>query len=128
MVPNQILSHAKKNQTKVLDVDREFAKYLNSKGIKFPVHKTIQKQENEIIFPSVCLVMKIEHHNVFILQNKLLKNILIYYYHRILKIPIVLIKDFDRFMANKKQSIMVKNIFVNIAYNASLAQKYQNIT
>ena len=46
--------------------------------------------------------MKMKHHAVPILQNKLLKNMLIYYYYRILKIPhYVLIKDFNRIMANK---------------------------
>ena len=33
----------------------------------------------------------------------------------------MLIKDFNRFMATK-QGIMVRNIFVDSAYNASLAQ------
>ena len=47
------------------------------------------------------LVMKMKYHAVFILQNKLLKNILIYYYYWNLKIPTVLIKEIDRFMTNK---------------------------
>ena len=56
--------------------------------------------------------MKMNHHTIFILQNKLLKNINLlllsdsenYYY--------VLIKNFNRFMANKTE-IMIKNIFAN---------------
>lgn len=39
----------------------------------------------------------------------------------------VLIKDFDRFMTNKTNH-HVKNIFIDIAYSASLAQKYQSLT
>ena len=35
------------------------------------------------------LVMRIKLHTVFILQNKLLKNMMIYYYYRILKILIM---------------------------------------
>ena len=69
-------------------------------------------------------VMKMKHHTVFVLQNKLLESMLIYYCYRILKIIVIfLIKDFNRFMANKTKYHR-KNIFVNIAYNAFLAQKY----
>ena len=63
--------------------------------------------------------MKMKQTTVFILQNKLLKNILIYDYYRILNISIVLIKN-----CNRKQNIRVKNIFVDITYNAFLAQEY----
>ena len=45
--------------------------------------------------------MKMKHHTVFILQNNLLKNMLIYYYYWNLKTPTVLIKEIDRFMTNK---------------------------
>ena len=60
------------------------------------------------------LLMKMKHHTVFILPKKLLKSILIYYYYQILKIPIVLIKDFDRFMTNKIKHHGNKH-FVDIA-------------
>ena len=33
--------------------------------------------------------MKTKRHTVFILQNEILKSMLIYYYYRILKIPIM---------------------------------------
>ena len=80
--------------------------------------------------------MKIKHYTSFILQSRLLKSRLIcyfveYYYLFLLlntiivcyycKIHFMLIKDFNRFMATK-QGIMVRNIFVDSAYNASLAQ------
>ena len=46
--------------------------------------------------------MKMKHHTVFVLQNKLLESMLIYYRYRILKIIVIfLIKDFNRFMVNK---------------------------
>ena len=54
----------------------------------------------------------------FILQNKLLKSILIHYYYRILKISII-----DRFMTKKMNHHGEKDVF-NISYKASLAQKY----
>ena len=49
----------------------------------------MQKQKNKTLFPLVCLITKIEHYTVFILQNKILKNILIYYYYCILEISIM---------------------------------------
>ena len=83
----------------------------------------MQKLKNNIIFPLVRFVMKTKHHTEFIIPNKLLKSILISYYYEIIKKSYyVLIKDFDIFMTNKTN--MFKIIFVNIAYHASLAQKY----
>ena len=66
--------------------------------------------------------MKIKQHTVFIRQKQLLRNKLIYYYYLILKIPIILIKDFGRF-TTKKTKYHGKNIFINIDYNAFLVQK-----
>ena len=83
----------------------------------------MQKLKSNIIFPLVRFVMKTKHHTKFIIPNKLLKSILISYYYEIIKKSYyVLIKDFDIFMTNKTN--MFKIIFVNIAYHASLAQKY----
>ena len=63
---------------------------LQNNDIKFPVHKKdYAKIEKQIIFPLIYLVIKMEHHNTFILQIKLLKNLLIYYYLQILKILIM---------------------------------------
>ena len=59
-----------------------------------------------------------KHFIAFILQNKLLKSILIHYCYRILKIPII-----DRFMTKKMNHHGEKDFF-NIPYKASLAQKY----
>ena len=39
----------------------------------------------------------------------------------------MLIKDFNKFMTTK-QGIMVRNIFADSAYNASLAQDCWNLT
>ena len=56
-----------------------------SKELRNPMKElTILKQKNKTIFP----LMK--HQTVFILQNKLLKNILIYYYYESLKTHIML--------------------------------------
>ena len=73
----------------------------------------MQKEKNKIIFPLVCLVMKIKNQTLFV-DLLLLLNSKIFRY--------ALIKYFDRFMTNIKYH--VKNIFVDIAYNASLAQRY----
>ena len=65
-------------------------KQLNFKVAKFPVpKKDYAKVEKQRIFPLMYLAMKIKYHIVFILQNKLLENMLIYYYYRILKNAIV---------------------------------------
>ena len=64
--------------------------------------KSMPKYKNKIIFPLIYLVMKMKHHTVFILHNKLLENMLIYNYCRVLKnFHYVLIKDFNRFMTDK---------------------------
>ena len=69
------------------NADKEFAMYLDFNAIK---HTVREKDYAEIeiyktIFLLMCLVMKMKHHTVFILQNKLFKNLIIYYYYRILK-------------------------------------------
>ena len=44
----------------------------------------------KIIFPLMYFVVTMKHHTAFILQNKLLKSMFIYYYYRILKILSIL--------------------------------------
>ena len=62
-----------------------------SKELRNPMKElTILKQKNKTIFPLMNLVMKMKYQTVFILQNKLLKNILIYYYYESLKTHIML--------------------------------------
>ena len=51
---------------------------------------TIVKQKNKTIFPLMNWVMKMKHQTVFILQNNLLKNMLIHYYYESLKTHIML--------------------------------------
>ena len=107
----------------IRNIDNEFAKQLNFKGIRFPVHKKyfakIKKYCNILL---VYLVIQMKHLIAFILQNKLLESILIHYYSRILKTPII-----DRFMTKKMNHHGEKHFF-NIPYKASLAQKYQYAT
>ena len=55
-------------------------------GLKFPVH---EKDHKKIIFPLVCLVMNIKYHALFVLSNKLLKSMLIYYYYQVVRIPFI---------------------------------------
>ena len=79
-----------KYPSKIRHDDRKLAKQLNLKGAKFPFHKnTMQTLKNKIIFPLLCLVLKIIHHAVFIIQNKFLKSMLINYYWLLLKIRIM---------------------------------------
>ena len=109
----------RKYTANIRNIDNEFAKQLNFKGIRFPVHKKyFAKIKNIVIFLLVCLVIQMKHLITFILQNKLLKSILIHYYYRILKIPII-----DTFMTKKMNDHGEKDFF-NIPYKASLAQKY----
>ena len=60
------LNHVSKNPTKIGNFDKEFAKKHNFKGMRFPVHKKIlcKTQKNKMIFPLVCLVLKIKHYTV----------------------------------------------------------------
>ena len=68
-----------KNPAKIRKFDREFAKQFNFKSTKFPIQKkTMQKFKNKIKSASRYLFMKIKN-TIFILQNKLLKIMLIYY-------------------------------------------------
>ena len=48
------------------------------------------KEKNKTIFPLMYSVMNMKHHTVFIPQNKLLKNMMMYDCYQILKIPIML--------------------------------------
>ena len=70
------------------NADKEFAKQLDFNAIKLTVHEKdyAEIEIYKMIFLLMCLVMKMKHHTVFILQNKLLKNLIIYDYYRILKI------------------------------------------
>ena len=61
----------------------------------------MQKWKNKIIFPLLCLIMKIKHHTVFILRNKLLRNIDLFLLWNSKNFHYVLIKDFDSFMTTK---------------------------
>ena len=60
-----------------------------------------------------------KHQTIFIFQNKFLKNMLIL--SKLKNSHYFLIKDFNRFMANKTKH-REKSIFVNIVYNAFLAK------
>ena len=61
-------------------MDRQFAKQLNFEDVKFRVlRKDHSKIENKITFPLVSAQIKKEHYTIFILQNKILKSMLIYY-------------------------------------------------
>ena len=90
MVLSQMLKFCKQKPIKIENVDKDFAKKFNFKSLKFATYiKDYAKQENKIIFSLMYLIRKVKHHTVFILQNKLLKHILIYYYYQILKLPIM---------------------------------------
>ena len=131
------LNPVTKNVAKIRNVDRTFAKQFNFKGgLKFLFHKKdYTKLKNKIIFslivwlwkqntiPYLCFkagffekqfVTVVKYYYLFLL----LSTIIVCYY---CKICIMLIKDFNKFMTTK-QGIMVRNIFVDSAYNASLAQ------
>ena len=70
------------------NADKEFAKKLDFNAIKHTVHEKdyAEIEIYKIIFLLMCLVLKMKHHTVFILQNKVFKNLIIYDYYRILKI------------------------------------------
>ena len=70
------------------NANKEFAKKLDFNAIKHTVHEKdyVEIEIYKIIFLLMRLVMKMKHHTVFILQNKLFKNLIIYDYYRILKI------------------------------------------
>ena len=55
-------------------------------GISELLHWVAQKHTAKITFPLMHFVVTMKHHTAFILQNKLLKSMFIYYYYRILKI------------------------------------------
>ena len=76
------------------------------------------------MLPLMYLFMKIKHHILFITQNKLLKNILIYYYYQLLKIPVIFHLKILIDLWLIKQNITVKNFFFDIAYIDFLAQEY----
>ena len=67
--------------------------------------------------------MKMEQYTVFVLQNKLLKNRLVLLLLSNFKNShCVLVKYFNTFMTNTRKHHGKKH-FVNIAYNAFLAQE-----
>ena len=71
MLLNQILRF--ENTAKIINIDKEFAKLHNFKGVKFPIY----------------WVMKTKHNTIFILQSKLFKNMFIYDYYQILQVPVM---------------------------------------
>ena len=78
MVLSQILK-SNKITAKIRSINKEFVNKLDFKSIKFPFQKeTNQKQKNKIIYPLMYLAMKMKHHTVFILPNKLLTTMLTY--------------------------------------------------
>ena len=84
------LNLVNKNPAKIRNVDKEFAKQFCFRSINFLfLKRSMLKCKNKTIFSSMYLVMKMKHHTVFILHNKLLKNMLIYYYDQVLKNPIM---------------------------------------
>ena len=79
--------------------------------------KSIQKLKYKIILLFACFVMYTKHHTVFILQNKLLGNMLICYQYRPLKMLIlfnyILIDyDFDRYMTGKRNYCGKNDFFI----------------
>ena len=119
------VSPVNKKPAKIRNINKEFAKQLNSRSIYFHVHKKeyakIEKQNNisinvsgytdETPYHIHALKQTFEKYvNLSLLSNP--KN----YHH-------VLIKDFNKFVTNKTKH-HGKNIFVNIAYSAFLAQSY----
>ena len=109
------LNRVTKTQAKIRNADRHLAKQLNFKNVKFPAHKKdyakIEKRNN-ISIKAFGFENKIYHIytskqtfekyvDLLLISNN--KN---YYY--------VLIKDFNRFMANKTKH-QGKKCFFNIA-------------
>ena len=64
MVFSQILRSVNKNAAKTKNVDKEYAKQIDFKGLKFPVHK---RDYAKRIFSLMYLVMTMKHRTVFIL-------------------------------------------------------------
>ena len=93
-----------KNSSQIGNADREFACQSNLKHVNYLFTRKFVKieKQNNISINMFCYESK--YYTIFILQNKLLKSISIYYWY--------------------KTKIHGKNNFVNIAYNASLAHKY----
>ena len=72
--------------------ERDIPKQLNFKLLKLFFMKNyikIEKQNNISISPLVCVVTKIKHHIIFIRQNNLFRNMLIYCFCHILEISIM---------------------------------------
>ena len=76
------------------------------------------------MLPLMYLFMKIKHHISFIIQYKVLKNILIYYYYQVLKILIIFHLKILIDLWLIKQNITVKTFFFDIAYIGFLGQEY----
>ena len=116
------LNPVNKNQAKIRNDDREFVKQLNFKGVKFPAHKKkiTQKLKNDIYINVFgcenttqhcsCTSKQTFKKHVDLLLISNTKNLHLF------------IKDFNRPMINKTKH-HGKNNFINIAYNASLAQE-----
>ena len=90
-------NEATKNPEVIRKVDREFAKQLNFKAIKFLAQKKDYAKINENQHYSISF-LKIKIH---ILKNKLLKNVDLLLTPNIKNSHFVLVKDFNRFMSNK---------------------------
>ena len=90
-----------KIQYLIRNIDREFAKQLNFKGIKFPVQNKDYPGGGggESILP--YLVMKIKIHTVFILQKSFEKHVHLLLTSIVWSLHYVLIKAFDSSMTNK---------------------------
>ena len=74
------LNPVNKIPTIIRSIDKEFPKQLNFKGVKFSVHKKDYAKMKKKKIPLMILVVTIKHHTIFILQNKLSKRKLTYYY------------------------------------------------
>ena len=107
--------------TKCKNVDREFAKHINFTGAKFSVHKKdyakIEKQNS--IFISVFGYENIKPYCIYTYKQTFEKHVDLLLSWNSKYSHFVFIKAFNIFMTNKTR-IMVKNIFFDIAYNASL--------
>ena len=66
------LNFVNKNPGKIRNIDSEFVNQPNFKGVK-----RLLKNRKKKMLPRLYLVMKMKHHTIFILQNKLLTIMLI---------------------------------------------------
>ena len=75
-------------KNRIVTCEKCFFRFKN--GITELLHWVAQKHTAKITFPLMYFVVTKKHHTAFILQNKLLKSMFIYYYYRILKILSIL--------------------------------------